>query len=172
MATMDVIEKLAQRFAGIKGKLTREVELLNEEREAAVKMHLPAIKRLSQSAREAQAELLEAVQESRELFEKPKSRELHGVKCGYRKGSGKVEWEDDEQVVKLIRKHLPEQAEILIIVKEKPSKAAIAQLPAADVKRIGCTVEDTKDVAFVADADSEVDKLVKALLEEESEEAA
>jgi hypothetical protein len=72
--------------------------------------------------------------------------------------------DDDAQVVKLIRKHLPDKFEQLVKVKETPIKAAIKEAPAPSCKKIGVKVQDTGDVVFLKDAVDEVDKLVKALL--------
>lgn len=170
MATLQEIDRLAERFAGIRGKLTGEVAALNDEIEAARKAHLQAIKRLVERAAEAHGQLMYAITESKGLFTRPKSLTLHGVKVGYRKGTGGIEFEDADQVVALIEKKLPEQADVLIVVKKKPNKDALAQLPVEDLKKIGCTVEDTGDVAFIKDAASDVDKLVRALLKQATEE--
>jgi hypothetical protein len=170
MATLQEIDRLAERFAGIRGKLTEEVAALNDEIEAARKRHLQAVKRLVERAAEAHGELLVAIGDSRGLFVKPKSLTLHGVRVGYRKGSGTIEFEDADQVVELIEKKLADKVEILIVTKKKPNKKALAQLDVADLKKIGCTVEGTDDVAFIEDAASDVDKLVRALLKEATEE--
>jgi len=171
MATLQEIDKLAERFAGIRGKLTDEVAALNDELDAARKRHLQAIKRLVERAAEAHGELLTAITDGKPLFVKPKSLTLHGVRVGYRKGSGGIEFEDADQVVRLIKKHYSEdEQELLIITKEKPNKDALEQLTVDDLKKLGCTVEDTDDMPFIKDAASEIDKLVKALLKEATEE--
>ncbi|MCZ7655552.1 MAG: hypothetical protein M5R42_16805 [Rhodocyclaceae bacterium] len=77
---------------------------------------------------------------------------------------GKIEWESDEQVIRLIRKHLPELADVLIATVEKPSKDGLAALAVADLKRIGVTVTDAGDQVPSKPADSALDKMVDALL--------
>ena len=91
---------------------------------------------------------------------------FHGVRIGFMKGKGKIEWDDGEQVVKLIKKHFPAQADALIATTEKPVKAALQQLAAADLKRLGITVEESGEVIFVKPVDGEIEKLVDALLED------
>jgi len=49
------------------------------------------------------------------------------------------------------------------------SKAALANISVADLKRIGCTITDDIDAVLIKPTDSEVDKLVMALLKEEVE---
>jgi hypothetical protein len=96
---------------------------------------------------------------------------LHGLQLGYRKGKGAIDWGDDAQVVKLIRKHLPDQFDVLVKTTEKPIKAAVGNLPGPDLKKIGVTVEGTGDVSFAKDTTSAVDNLVAALLKGAEEEA-
>jgi len=111
------------------------------------------------------------LKDSRPLFEKPKSQTMHGVRVGWRKGSGGIDFEDADQVVRLIKKHYSEdEQELLIITKEKPNKDALEQLAVDELKKLGCTVEDTADVPFIKDAAGDVDKIVKALLKEATEE--
>ena len=171
MATLQEIDKLTERYADLRGKLAAEVGALEEELEAAKKGHLQAVKRLVQRAAEAHGELHAAIEESTSLFERPKTQVLHGVKVGFRKGSGGIQFEDADQVVTLIEKHFTkDECELLIITKKKPNKEALEQLDVKDLKRVACTIEDTGDVVVIKDTASEVDKIVKALLKEATEE--
>jgi len=171
MATLQEIDKLTEKYADLRGKLAAEVGALEEELEAAKKARLQAIKRLVQRAAEAHGELKAAIEDSAALFERPKTQVLHGVKVGLRKGSGGIQFEDADQVVALIEKHFTEdECELLIITKKKPNKEALEQLGVADLKKVACTVEDTGDVVVIKDTASEVDKIVKALLKEATEE--
>ncbi len=166
MATLKEIDALALKFSGVRSKLAEHVRELNDEVEAAKRRHLAAIKRLTERAAEAQLELDAAIKESPALFVKPKTITLHGIKVGFKKGAGKIEWEDADQVVKLIKKHFPEQTDVLIITKEKPAKEALEQLSAAELKKLGIQVADTGDVVVIKDTATDIDKLVTALLKE------
>jgi hypothetical protein len=86
------------------------------------------------------------------------------------KAKGKITWADDDQVVKLIKKHLPDQADILIKTTEKPIRDTLQGLTAAELKRIGVTVDETGDVVVIKSTDSEIDKFVEALLKDEETE--
>ncbi len=105
-----------------------------------------------------------------ELFVKPKSMTINGIKLGYQKGKGKIEWEDPDQVVRLIKKHFPEQADVLITTTEKPIKDALNGLTAAELKKLGISVVEGGEAIFIKPTDSAVDKLVDALLKEATEE--
>lgn len=164
MSSIDTITAAAKRLRAQRDTLTDRVTFLNNAIETAKRVSMRGIKNSVASVAEAQADLLAEVAAAPQLFEKPRSIVLHGIKLGFQKGTGKLDWTDDEQVVKLARKHFPDQFDVLVKVTEKPIKAALANLTAAELKRLGVTVEDTGDVAFAKDATAEVDKLVKALL--------
>jgi hypothetical protein len=102
---------------------------------------------------------------------KPRTVILHGIKVGYRKATGKIEFDDAEQVVKLIRKHFPDQFDVLVKVEETPVKKALANLTAAELKKLGIEVSDSGDEVEIRDTASDVDKLVSALLKDYEEAA-
>ena len=171
MATLNEIDRLTEKYADLRNKLGAEVGALEHELEGAKRAHLQAIKRLVQRAAEAHGELKAAIEDSAEIFLRPKTQVLHGVKVGFRKGSGGIQFEDADQVVALIEKHFTkDECELLIITKKKPNKEALEQLDVKDLKRVACTIEDTGDVVVIKDTASEVDKIVKALLKEATEE--
>ena len=66
----------------------------------------------------------------------------------------------------LIRRYLPEQADTLIRTVEEPHKPALALLSVADLRRVGCTVVETGEAVVIKAVDSEVDKMVDALLKD------
>ncbi len=119
----------------------------------------------------AAEDLQKLVAESATQFVKPRSVIMHGIKVGFQKGKGKLEWEDDEQVCKLIRKHQPDLVTVLIKIEETPVKGALNELSAADLRKLGIVVEETGDVPFVKLADTEIAKMVKALLKDKGDEA-
>jgi len=171
-APLKNIEELTKAYARERDVLAERVSLLNAELESAKRRAMGGIKSALARAAERQAELRAAIEAApAETFEKPRTHIFYGIKVGYRKGSGKVTFGDAEQTLKLIRKHFPEQADLLIKTKESPNKEAIADLPAPDVAKIGCAIEGTGDVVEIKPVDSDVDKLVAALLKEATDEA-
>lgn len=167
----DTIEARAKALRTARDLLTERAVTLQEEIELATKRKLPGLRSAVAAVAQADADLRAVVELLPLLFLKPRSVVLHGIKLGYVKGKGKIEWEDDLQVVKLIRRHFPEQLDVLVKTTEKPVKDALANLTVAELKRLGITVESTGDVVFVKDATSTVDKLVKALLKGVEEDA-
>lgn len=166
---MVTIETAAKRFADEHKALCDLVGQLNEGLEALKRQALPAIKRAVARTAERQAELSGLVDQGRHLFVRPRTVIFHGIKVGLEKGKGKIEWDDEERVIKLIRKHLPEQAEGLIKTEEYVSKGALKGLTVAELKLIGCTVEETDDQVVIRPTDSDVDKVVRAMLKEAGE---
>ncbi len=170
-APLAEIELKTKAYAAERAVLSERVAQLNEARDSLTRKAMPGIKSALARAAEQQAELRAAIEAAPGAFEKPRTHIFHGIKVGYRKGAGKVTFDDGDQVLKLIKKHLPDQADALIKTTEKPNKEAIAGLPVGDVKKIGCAIEGTSDVVEIKPVDSEVDKIVSALLKEATEEA-
>jgi Bacteriophage Mu Gam like protein len=173
--TLAEIETATKEFASRRYQLANLVSALQQEVADVTAEFLPQIKKLVASTAERQSFLQQLIQENPGLFEKPRTQIFHEVKVGFRKGTGGIDWDDDDKVIKLIREHFTKsQADLLIKTTEKPIAKAIEDLEVADLKKIGCRVEDTGDVIVIKPIDSAVEKAVKALLKDatETEEAA
>ena len=164
--TIVKIESQAQAYALARQRLSELVSALRAGQEALAKEVMPEIKRALSRAADAQLKLQALVTETPDLFTKPKTRIFHNIRVGYAKGKGKIEFDDAEKVIKLIRRNLPDQAELLIKTTEVPVKDALASLPATDLKKLGVELTGTEDVVVIKPLDSEVDKLVKAVLDD------
>jgi hypothetical protein len=173
MKTLNEIDALARAYGDARDALKERVAALNDQVEMLKRQHLPAIKRAVAAAATRHDTLKGAIEESPDLFLKPKTVLIHGLRLGYLKSRGELAWDDPAQVVKLIRRHLGDQFENLVKVAESPIKSALAQLSAADLKRIGVMVIETGEQPFIKPTDTEIDRLVEALLREaqESEES-
>lgn len=163
----DLAEQRA-KLNGIVTELQRGIEALKADRMDELRTAIGA-------ATEAWQALEASIRENPGLFERPRTLRAHGVQFGLEKGKGSLAIADQEATVKLIKKHLPDQADVLISTVEVPVKAALAQLSAADLKRIGVELKDAGDRVVIRPADGEVDKMVRALIKavvDESEERA
>ncbi|MBX3588761.1 MAG: host-nuclease inhibitor Gam family protein [Ramlibacter sp.] len=172
MTTIEAITKRAEVYASLRSLLADKVNALEDAIAALRKDHLPDIRRAVARAADAEAQLRALVEQNPDLFEKPRTHTVAGVKVGYAKGKGSISFDDGAAVVARIKRVMPEQAELLINTTEAPNKAALAGLSVADLKRLGCSVVEAGDQVIVKPVDSEVDKLVTALLKGASEEAA
>jgi len=170
MTTLTDIDALTRVYAKSRNKLVQAVMMLNSSIDQLKRKHLPDIKEHVNATAAAQAELKALLEQAPELFVKPRSVIFHGVKVGFAKQKGKIEIADEEKTILLIRKHLADQADVLIAIKETVSKDALANVAVADLKRIGCNVVADTDAVVIKPTDSEVDKLVTALLKVATEE--
>lgn len=171
MPSLEQIAKATRQFAEARQELANLVDATNRRMRLIYEDNLAHIRKLLARANDARAALETLIVAAPELFARPRTIVLHGTRIGLRKGKGGLEWDDEEQVLRLIRKLFPEQAHVLIRTTEEPVKNALAELPAADLKRLGVTVEETGDVPVIQPADSAADKLVKAFFKTPASEA-
>jgi hypothetical protein len=165
--TLSEIEKLAKNLSDARLNLKEGLDELESEIAAIKKRFMPALRRAIDRAATSHKLLHAAIGEAPELFIKPKTVIFHGIRCGYMKGKGDITWEDTAQVVRLIKKNFPDSADVLLKISETPVKTALAALSVSDLKKIGVTVIETGDEVFVKPTDSEIDKLINALLKDE-----
>ncbi|TXF11904.1 host-nuclease inhibitor Gam family protein [Pelomicrobium methylotrophicum] len=164
MTTFSDIERLTRAYADARSELSERVQALQDELEAARRRRLRGIKEAVARAADAHAALKAAIESAPELFQKPRTVTISGIVVGYRKMRGELSWDDPASVVRLIRRHYPDRADALIKVTEVPVKSALAQLTAAELRRIGVHVLEAGDQVLIKPADGDVDKVVDALL--------
>lgn len=162
------IDTLAKKLRDARGLLAERMTTLQDQIEATKRRFVPGIRSAAAEVKEIRERIEAAVPKAPEsLFDDPRTLVVHGIRIGYMKGKGKIEYADEATVIARIRKHLtPEQAELLIQVKETVKKKALTGLPVSDLRAIGCTVIEAGDVVYVKPVDDEIDKLVNALLGE------
>lgn len=168
---MDEINARAKRLADARQQLGQLVQALNAGLEALKANEMPAIRDAIAQATTAWSALEAGIQAAPALFIKPRTVAAHGITFGIEKGKGSITVPDPDRTVLLIRRHMPDQAAVLIASKEVPVKKALAQLSVADLKRIGAQVGDADDRVVIRPAPSDVDKLVAALVRAELDEA-
>lgn len=165
--TLADIEAHTREYAKARDVLGERVHELQDELEGAQRRKLPGIKKAVGQVAEAFAKLKAVVEAAPHLFVKPKTLVFHGVKVGFRKGQGNLDWESDEQVIKLIRKKLPEELhDILIRTKETVSAEGLEGLTAEQLKSIGVTVTASGEISVIKPVDGAVEATVKALLKD------
>lgn len=163
------IEVATKRYAAERENLAAIVDRVQQDLEGIRKEALPGIKRAVAKTAAARAELAGLIEGAPELFEKPRTVVFYGVKVGLQKGKGLIEFEDEERVIRLIRSKLPERAESLVGSESFVRKGLLKELSVAELKLIGCTVEETADQVVIRAVDGEVEKVVQTLLAEKAE---
>lgn len=161
---MEEIQKAAKDFAAERETLTEIVNTLNHRIEALRLESMRLIRNAVGRCADTRAALSNLIDANRALFDRPRTQVFHGIKCGLRKGTGSVNWEDDAALVTMIREHLPRQFKLLVKVTEKPIAGELKKLDPEQLRCIGAEREDAGDYILIEAADSEVDKIVKALL--------
>jgi hypothetical protein len=113
-ATMATIENTTKTLADARTALRDLILKANAEVAAVQDKYRDEMRQAVADVRSLHVELANQIDASRELFAKPKSRVFSSIQVGLKKQSGKLTYTDAAQVVKLIKKHFPEQAELLI----------------------------------------------------------
>lgn len=163
--TISDIEAQAKNYRSARDLLADRVRQLEAQMQQLRRSADPLIRSALQAAKAAEAELSASIAASPALFKRPRTLVFHGVRVGIEKSKGRVVMADEAKTLQLIRKHLDaDQAELLIKTTERVVKSAATGLAASDLKRIGVELVDTGDVVVVRPVDSELDKMLDALL--------
>jgi hypothetical protein len=163
--TLADLDKHCAEYEGQAAKLEEMIHALETDLEKVRNQHLAGLKRQAGVVANREATLHNAIEGAPELFTKPRTMLLHGVKIGYATSQGKVEFDDAEQVVLRIRKHLRARMDELIRTKEEPNKQTLRTLSAVDLAKVGCTIEGAGDVVVLERTAGDVEKLVNKLIE-------
>lgn len=170
--TLSHIDAAARKFAEQQRELRFLVESLQAEIDDAKRRAMKKIRQAVDRTSNARQVLHALVEQRPDLFVKPRTVVIDGVKVGFQKQKGGLVIVDEERTCALIRKKLPDVADQLIRVTEKPIKEALNQLSAFDLKAIGVQVTADTDEVLIKDTASDVDKLVAALLKDAAETVA
>ena len=171
MPTMDDIVSLARQYAKARDALEETGEEIRQLQRKAVRDRLRGLRNRVAETAAAHEALSAAIEGRPDLFVKPRTVAVDGVKFGFRKQAGALDVGDEAQAIELLRKKLPGLADTLIVTKEALDKKGLRKLPATDLARIGVTIGNATDDVVIAVAESDIDKLVAALLDSEEEAA-
>lgn len=168
MTRLEQMEQLTLEYAKARSTLVERVEHLETAMARLKRRRLNGIRRAACRERGARERLAAAILEHSDLFTRPKTVTIHGVRIGLRKGREQVVFRDSGQVLRLIRRHLAEQAETLIRTTESPVKSALARLPEKDLRKIGVGLVCASEEVVIRSVDPDVEKLVALWLQEEA----
>lgn len=163
--TLQEIETHTRSYAAARSALAIELDGLNREIDLLKRKALPRIHAQAARAATLKADLIEEIESSPELFEKKRTLIVDGIKVGIVKQRGRVEFSDEEAVIRRIRELLPrDQVELLIRVRESLHKPAVYDLMPRDMARLGIRLTADEDQVIVKALDGDVDKIVDAML--------
>lgn len=163
------IENKVKAYQKQRSVLAERVEECNAKVTECKRRAMPGIKSAANKTAEARDALQREISAHPELFQKPKTLVINGVKVGYTKQPGKLSWNDDEKVCQKIEKELPDQYDVLVKTTRKPVRKALSNLAGSMLKRLGIRVEDDTDEVVVKATDSEIDKLIDRMMKDVGE---
>jgi multidrug efflux pump subunit AcrA (membrane-fusion protein) len=166
--TIAEVDTRAKVLADARAVLNDRVTSFDDELRALRNRRLPGIKSAVQAVKEAESTLEQAIVAAPALFDNPRTIVLHGLRIGFVKGRGKIEWTDEAGVVEKIEKLFPDQAKVLVKVVKSVRKKALGGLKSDELKRLGCVVRESGDHVFIEPVADQVEKLVNRLLKEEA----
>jgi hypothetical protein len=165
-ATLKEIEELTEAFALERSFLLEHLRDMERAIQKVRKQYEPVMSKRLEIVGAVHGRLRVAIEANPELFERPKTVTFHGVKIGYQKQKGKIEWEDEASVIAKIKDLLPNQADMFIATFESPIKTALEQLDAATLKRLGVSVVEAGDKVVIRPVDSAEEKALRELLKD------
>ena len=147
---------------------------LQADLDAVRRQHMPTIRVAARLHAEQHARLHALISAHHECFDKPRTQVVAGIKYGLQKQPGRLSWDDDESVCEriadLVDRGLLSAASgaTLVVRRPRPVSAALAQLDARMLKRLGVTVGADTDAVLIKSVDSEVERAVNAMVREMS----
>lgn len=161
--SMSDIEALAERHSKNITTLAELARTVNEEIEACTQRASTKLQALAAQCVNSEQLLEEALEDNPELFEKPRTVVLSGLKLGYANGRDKLDF-DEEKTIDLIDKHFPDLAQVLIKTTRKPVSSALGNLQPAQLKKLKVQVVEGEDSVVLKVADTAVNKLVSGYI--------
>lgn len=172
MTTLEDLQKRAATLSQLRDELRDLLATMQAGIDVVKHDSLAGIRGLARRIAKQHNDLAALIQANPELFEKPRSYVVDGLKFGLQKQKGAMCWADDEQLCARIRALArqgvigADQVKLLIRTKEAPVAAALEKLDANVIKRLGITVEADADAPLIKSVDSEVEKAVNAVIRE------
>lgn len=164
--SMQDLERRVQDYADTLAEYNALTAQVRDEIKQVTARHMAAIRCLFNGLKDRQADICDEIRAHPELFQKPKTRVIHGIKLGLRKRKGRLVIRDAAKTVYWIKALYQDDIGVLIKTTETPLKSGLEKLPAKDLKRLGVEVTDDSDeVVFVAATD-EFDDLIDFLIAE------
>jgi len=162
---IDRLDHKNQRYSLCRDSLLQEYREMAAQLEAVKALFLPALKALAAKAGEARAELEKEIAAHPELFVKPRTMQLHGIKFGYQAVAETVA--PGPNTIALIEKHLPEeQVELMIEVKKSVVKSTLKDLSPGDRQRLGCVLTPRTDRILIKPTGDALEAVIDKILDE------
>jgi hypothetical protein len=132
------IISLGRKFACSRSKLSAVVDRIRRAQQAALDENRLALRDAVKRANTDQAELASAISGAPELFAKPRTVVVDGVRLGMTTRKGGIAFDDAEAVVMALERKFPSLADAVIRTKKAPDKDALANWTDGDLAKVFC----------------------------------
>lgn len=166
------MRRLAADYAACRDRLAALVQAVREQVSTIERGATPEILKAARKIAALHNDLQAAITAHPECFVRPRTMVVGGLKFGLQKQKGRISWEDDralcERIMKLTESGAiePQQAETLIEYRPRPVAAALEQLDAKTLKRLGVTVTLDSDAPLIKTVDSDIEKIVTQMVKQ------
>lgn len=172
MSTLAEIQKHAQACSQARATLTELLHVMQTELDAVKAGSFPAISRAGRKVAALHSKLEALIKAHPDLFAKPRTQVIDGLKFGLQKQRGSMSWDEDDKLIARIDKLVAagdltdEQRDMLVTRTEKPVVKALEKLDAKTIKRLGITVAADTDEVLIKSVDGEIEKAVNAAIKD------
>ena len=162
---MAEIMRLAGRLAAATEATETLADEIRTEQRKALRARLRTLQRRIADQAAAEETLRDAIDARHDLFQRPRSVAVDGVKFGLRKQPGAVDIGDEARAIQRLRDKLPQHADALVNVKETLDRKALRKLTAGELAKIGVAIDRTTDAVTITRPASDLEKFIDALRE-------
>lgn len=168
--TLDQIRAAAQQLANRRNDTQACSAMLNAEIKSAIAPVLEKYRDTLDTYAAAEATALKSLDDqlmaAPNLFVKPRSLEVDGVKAGYKKDSDALDWDNDAEVIARIKALRADLAPVLIRTSESLVIDALAQCDADLLRLLGIRSISGADRRYIVINDNDAEKLSKILIKD------
>lgn len=175
--TLEALQKRAAALSELRDQLRDALATMQAGITIVQNDSLPGIRGLARRIAKQHADLQELINANPDLFVKPRSYVVDGLKFGLQKQKGRMTWDDDQKLCDRVARLVEDgtltqgQAAMCVAYTVKPVAAALEQLDGKVLKRLGVTVTADTDAPLIKSVDSEVEKAVNAVIREATKDA-
>jgi hypothetical protein len=157
-----MMEERAKLLATQRSVLAADLSEANAELGALMAKWGEQLKSDAAQVDESERALIGYVEMAPQLFDKPQSIEIDGVRFGLRKGKGRLEYRDEDKLIRRIERELTRHQRLQVLkVTKKVLKGPLAKLPATLLKKLGVNLSAAGTEPFISYPKSNLEKLVE-----------
>lgn len=153
--TMQDIQNSTELYAALSRQFMGEVDRMETEINHIRMKHLPFVRNLAEKVFAMRETLTGMIEESPQLFVKPRTVIINGIKVGLQKGGDKVLFDDEAEVVEKIHELYGPSANMLVKTTEKVMMQPLKNLTKDELELLGCHKEEGSDEVVLKDPNLE-----------------